>query len=89
MTEGWRPSLGLSAGKLVLCPLVVYALARALALPLRETQAVVMLSALPVGANVYLMARQFGALEGPVATSLVLTTLLAALTTPLLLALLQ
>jgi len=35
------------------------------------------------------MARQFGALEGPVATSLVLTTLGAAVTTPLLLALLQ
>lgn len=87
--EGWRPSLALSALKLALLPLVVYLIARVLALPLRETQAVVMLSSLPVGANVYLMARQFGALEGPVATSLVLTTVLSALTTPLLLALLQ
>jgi hypothetical protein len=33
------------------------------------------------------MARQFGALEGPVASSLVLSTLLAAATTPLILAL--
>ena len=89
MREGLRASVTMSALKLALTPLVVYLIARALALPLRETQAVVMLSSLPVGANVYLMARQFGALEGPVATSLVLTTLGAAVTTPLLLALLQ
>ena len=44
-----------------------------------------MLASLPVGANVYIMARQFDALQAPVATSLVLTTALAALTTPLLL----
>jgi predicted permease len=89
MREGLRASVALSALKLALTPLVVYLIARALALPLRETQAVVMLSSLPVGANVYMMARQFGALEGPVATSLVLTTIGAAVTTPLLLALLQ
>lgn len=39
------------------------------------------MAALPVGANVYLMARQFDALEGPVAASLVLTTVVAAVTT--------
>ncbi len=84
--DGWRPSLALAAIKLAVFPLVVLAVARVLALPPRETQAVVMLASLPVGANVYLMARQFGALEGPVAASLVLTTLAAAVTTPLLLA---
>ena len=47
-----------------------------------------MVAALPVGANVYLMARQFGTLEGPVAASLVLTTLMAAFTAPLVIALL-
>ncbi len=83
--EGWQPSLALAALKLAAFPLVVYGLARALALPLRETQAVVMLASLPVGANVYLMAKQFGVLEGPVAASLVVTTLAAAITTPLLL----
>jgi len=46
------------------------------------------MASLPVGANVYLMAREFNAMEGPVASSLVLTTALAAVTTPLLLALL-
>jgi malonate transporter and related proteins len=84
--EGIAPSIVLSILKLVAAPLAVYAIARALALPAVETQAVVMLASLPVGANVYIMARQFDALQAPVATSLVLTTALAALTTPLLLA---
>jgi malonate transporter len=83
--EGWRPSLALAALKLAALPLAVYLIASALALPPMETRAVVMLASLPVGANVYLMARQFGALEGPVAASLVLTTALAAVSTPLLL----
>jgi malonate transporter len=83
--EGIGASLALSLMKLVVAPLAVYAIARALALPAIETQAVVLLASLPVGANVYIMARQFEALQGPVATSLVLTTALAALTTPLLL----
>jgi predicted permease len=83
--EGVAPSIVLSLLKLVAAPLLVYAIARALALPAIETQAVVMLASLPVGANVYIMARQFGALQAPVATSLVVTTALAAVTTPLLL----
>ena len=87
--EGWRPAVALAVVKLAVFPLVVYAAARALALPERELQAVVMLAALPVGANVYLMAREFAALEGPVAASLVLTTLAAAATTPVLVALLR
>jgi malonate transporter len=46
-----------------------------------------MLASLPVGANVYLMSREFRTLEAAVATSLVLSTL-AAVTTPFALALL-
>jgi len=87
--DGLRASVVLSALKLAAFPLVVFGIARLIRLPLRETQAVVMLASLPVGANVYLMARTFGALEGAVATSLVLTTVAAALTTPLLLAILR
>ena len=87
--EGLRASVALSVLKLALFPLVVFAIARLIHLPARETQAVVMLASLPVGANVYLMARTFGALEGAVAASLVLTTIAAAVTTPLLLALLK
>lgn len=85
--EGWRESLAMSAIKLAVVPAVVYGLARALALPPVETQAITVLAALPVGANVYLMARAFGALEGPVSSSIVLTTALSALTTPLVIAL--
>lgn len=84
--DGWRPSLALTAMKLAVFPLIVYLLARGLALPLRELRAVVVLASLPVGANVYLMARQFQTLEGPVAASLVWSTLIAAMSTPLLLA---
>ena len=80
---GWRISLSITVLKLVVQPLVVYALARALRLPARETQVVVMLGSIAVGANVYLMSRQFKTLEGPVASSLVLSTALSAFTTPL------
>ena len=85
--EGWRQSLTISALKLAVQPLVVLLLARALALPPLETRVVVMLASLPVGANVYLMSRQFGVLGGPIASSLVISTALAAATTPIVLAL--
>jgi hypothetical protein len=60
-------------------------LALALDLPRTELRAVVLLASLSVGANVYLMSVQFQAVQGPVASSLVLFTALAALTTPILL----
>ncbi|TMG99907.1 MAG: AEC family transporter [Betaproteobacteria bacterium] len=85
--SSWRISGAIAFAKLVLHPLAVYLLARALDLPALETAAVVMLAALPIGANVYLMSRQFDVLTGPVASGIVLTTVLAALTTPLVLTL--
>jgi predicted permease len=85
--EGWRQSAAICALKLVAQPLVVFALARLIALPPLETQAVVLLGALPVGANVYLMSQQFDTLGGPVAASLLISTAVAAATTPLLLSL--
>ncbi len=84
---GWREAAAITAIKLVVQPLVVWALASALGLPPVETQAVVLLAALSVGVNVYLMAREFDALQGPVATSMVMSTALSALTVPLTLAL--
>jgi malonate transporter and related proteins len=83
--EGWRISAVMTAMKLAGQPLAVWLLAGALSLPPLETQAIVLLATLPVGANVYLMARQFDTLGGPVASSLVLSTALAAVTTPLIL----
>jgi len=85
----WRISLAICGVKLVIQPLVVWSLARLLGLPWMETQVVVLLSSIATGANVYLMSRQFNALEGPVASSLVLSTGLAALTTPLVLTLVR
>ncbi|MGB2682599.1 MAG: AEC family transporter [Candidatus Competibacter sp.] len=87
--DGWRISLAISAMKLLVQPLVVWLLARGLGLPAMETRVVVLLASIAVGANVYLMSRQFQTLEGPVASSLLLSTGLAAITTPLALTLLQ
>ncbi len=86
--EGRRESFTITALKLVAHPLAVFALGWALRLPPIDLQAVVVLAALPVGANVYLMARQFDVAHAPVASSLVLSTVLAALSVPVVLALL-
>jgi predicted permease len=85
--EGWRISVAVSALKLIGQPLAVYVIARLIGLAPLDTAVVVLLAALPVGANVYLMARQFGVLNGPIASATVLTTALGALTTPIVLAL--
>lgn len=84
---GWRQSVTICAIKLVVQPLVVWGLAKLLGLPPMETQVVVLLGSIAVGANVYLMSRQFKVMEGPVAASLVLSTALASVTTPLFLTL--
>ena len=81
--KGWQISVAISVVKLLIQPLVVWALARLLHLPAMEMQVVVVLSSMAIGANVYLMSRQFKTLEGPIASSLVLSTGLAAITTPL------
>jgi predicted permease len=83
--SGWRESAAIAALKMLAQPLAVYGIARALALPQVDTAAIVLLAALPVGANVYLMAREFDALTGPVASAIVLTTVVAAFTTPVVL----
>jgi malonate transporter len=84
--QGWQQSLAISTIKLIVCPLTVWALAALLHLPPLETQAIVLLASISVGANVYLMSMQFQTMQGAIASSLVLSTALAAFTTPLLLA---
>lgn len=86
LRSGWAVAGAITALKLVAQPLVVWLLAQALGLPKMETQVVVLLGSLAVGANVYLMSRQFQALESEVANSLLLSTALSAVTTPLALA---
>jgi predicted permease len=85
--SGWREATAITAIKLLVQPLVVWALAWTLGLPSIETQAIVLLAALAVGVNVYLMAREFDTMQAPVATSMVLSTALSALTVPLVLTL--
>lgn len=88
---GWKADLKLSGAicalKLVVQPLVVWGLAHAVGLPPLETRVVVLLASVATGANVYLMSHQFRTLQGPIAASLVISTALAAVTTPLALAL--
>jgi len=84
---GWQEGTGITVLKLLIQPLIVWTMAHLLGLPPLETQAVVLLGSLPVGINVYVMSRQFEALQGPVASAMVLSTAISAVTTPLLVAL--
>lgn len=83
--EGWRLSSAICVLKLLVQPLVIWLLAWMMDLPPMETRVVVLLGSMAVGVNVYLMSRQFNTLTGPAATSLVMSTVLAAITTPLIL----
>jgi predicted permease len=89
----WHNHLRLSSAicvlKLVVQPLVVWSLATLIGLPTLETQVVVLLASIAIGVNVYLMAHQFKTLEGPVAASMVISTVMAAITTPLALTLIS
>jgi hypothetical protein len=89
VAQQWQPSLAITVIKLIVQPLVVWLLAVALGLPPMERSVVVVLASLSVGANVYLMAAQFETQKGVIAGSLVLSTALAAVTTPILLAVLH
>jgi predicted permease len=89
LRQEWASSLTVCALKLLVQPLVVWALAIALGLPALETQAVVLVASMAVGVNVYLMSLQFDAIQRTIASSIVLSNLLAAFTTPVLLAALQ
>ena len=88
LRSGIEVAVGITMMKLIAQPLAVWAVAWMLGLPRLETQAIVLLAALPVGINVYLMAREFRTLEAAVASSMILSTVIAAVSTPLTLALL-
>lgn len=85
ISEGWQLSSAICVLKLLVQPLVIWLLAWMMDLPPMETRVVVVLGSMAVGVNVYLMSRQFNTLTGPAATSLVMSTVLAAITTPLIL----
>lgn len=85
--QGWQISAGITVVKLLVQPLTVWGIAVLIGLPTLETRTVVLLASISTGINVYLMSKQFKTIEGPVASALVLTTVVAALTVPLLLTL--
>ncbi|MDP3033139.1 MAG: AEC family transporter [Rhodocyclaceae bacterium] len=85
--DGIAQSLAITTIKLVVQPLVVWLLARALGLPPLETQVVTLLAALAMGINVYMMSQQFRTMQGPVAAGLVLSTLISTFSVPLVLTL--
>ena len=82
-------TLALCTIKLVVQPIVVWLLAIAIRLPALELRAVVLVASMAVGVNVYLMAVRFQTLQGEIASSIVISNVFAAFTTPLLLAALQ
>jgi malonate transporter len=83
--QEWASGLTVCALKLGVQPLIVWLLAIGLGLPGLELRAAVLVASMPIGVNVYLMALQFRALEHTIASSIVLSNLFAAVTTPLLL----
>lgn len=71
--------------KLFILPIVTYILAILVGLPLLELQVIVLLSSVSIAINCYMMARQFAVLQGPIASSLLISTALSSVTTPLIL----
>lgn len=86
LKQEWTSSLAVCALKLLVQPLIVWALAIALGLPALELRASVLVASMAIGVNVYLMSLQFQALQATIASSILLSNLFAAFTTPLLLA---
>ncbi|HET7772899.1 MAG TPA: AEC family transporter, partial [Burkholderiaceae bacterium] len=85
--DAWRQSLAIALIKTAVQPLLVWLLAVLVGLPRTETLAVILTAAMATGVNVYIMARQFNTQQPVVAGAMLLSTAIAALGTPLLLAL--
>ncbi|MDO5532234.1 AEC family transporter [Sutterella sp.] len=88
ITTGLKTTAAITFLKLGIQPLAVYTLCRLVGLGYAETQAICLLACLPVGVNVYIMATQFNVLQGPTANSLLVTTVLASVTMPVIMSLL-
>lgn len=83
ISEGWRLSSVICLIKLAILPFVVYWLAILLHLPELETNVVVLLGSMSIAINCYIMSRQFNLLQGPIASSLLISTVLSSIMTPL------
>lgn len=81
--EGLAKSYTICVLKLILQPLTIWGIAWLTDLPPLESKVVVLLGSMAVGVNVYLMSQKFNVLTGPAASSMLFSTLFAAVTTPL------
>ena len=82
LRQAWKTSLAIATLKLLVLPLIIWGLCLLIGLPKLETRVMVLLGSIGLGANVFLMSRQFKAVEGGVAGALILTTACSAVTTP-------
>lgn len=80
--------LSSTAAKLLVQPLTVWLIARAIGLGDLETQATVLMASLPIAINIYLMSQEFKAEEGGASNGIFISTFLSALTVPVTLTLL-
>lgn len=87
--QGLKESAAICLLKLALMPAVIWGLAMLLNLPREESQVVVLLGSMAVGVNVYLMAQKFGVMQGTTAASMLISTLISTLSTPLLMLLMN
>lgn len=78
----------ISALKLVVQPLIVFALCRVIGLGELQTNATTLLSCLPVAINLYIMSNEFESEEAAASNAIFVSTLISAVTVPLTLALL-
>lgn len=81
-------SLNITFFKLIAHPFIIWLAAVLLGLPAFETKAIVILGSIATGMNVYLMALKFQVIEDATASSIILTTVLSAITTPIIIVLL-
>lgn len=87
--DGLKMSYAMCGLKLLVMPAVVWGIAYLIQLPPEESKVVVLLGSMSLGVNVYLMAQKFNVLQGPTATSMLLTTVLSIITTPVLIMLMN
>jgi malonate transporter len=74
----------LIAAKLIAQPLATFALAWALAVPVRWAAMATLIAALPTGTGPFMLARLYDAEAAVIARVILVTTILAAATIPLL-----
>lgn len=87
-TAGLPKGCFISFMKLAVQPLLVYVLCRLIGLGEMQTNATTLLSCLPVAINLYIMAVEFEAEEGPASNAIFVSTLFSAVSVPLTLTLL-